>query len=243
MIWDVVMKQKICKKCMIEKEIEDFCLQKSAIDGLYSWCKDCAKKYRKLYYLKHKEIESKINQNWRENNPNYFQKWRKENPEKVRHYTKTSLLKNKEKIQLRIQKWRKENKEYIREYNLRWRENNRSRVRERFNKYRKEKYQKDINYRLAYSVRTRLRIALKTNKKSQKSLKYIGCSLEKLKKHLESQFQPEMTWENYGEWHIDHIVPLSSFDLSQEDNIRKACHYTNLQPLWSKDNFKKGNKK
>ncbi len=70
----------------------------------------------------------------------------------------------------------------------------------------------------------------------------IGCSWIDFKIYLESKFTEGMSWDNYGKWHIDHIVPLSSFDLSDPVQLEKACHYTNLQPLWAKDNLKKSNK-
>ena len=74
----------------------------------------------------------------------------------------------------------------------------------------------------------------------------MGCSVEELKKYLESKFYPHsetgeiMSWENYGEWHIDHRKPLKMFNLSKREELLKACHYTNLQPLWAKDNLIKG---
>ena len=69
----------------------------------------------------------------------------------------------------------------------------------------------------------------------------MGCSISELKDYLESKFQVGMTWENHSQtgWHIDHIKPLSHFDLSDRDQFLQACHYTNLQPLWAKDNLSK----
>jgi len=71
---------------------------------------------------------------------------------------------------------------------------------------------------------------------------YLGCSLDALREHLERQFQLGMTWGNWGRqgWHIDHIKPLLYFDLEDEDQLRIVCHYTNLQPLWWRDNIVKG---
>jgi hypothetical protein len=69
----------------------------------------------------------------------------------------------------------------------------------------------------------------------------VGCTNAQLRVHLESQFIAGMTWQNYGTaWHVDHIIPLAAFDLSQAEQRTKACHYTNLQPLWARDNMRKG---
>jgi hypothetical protein len=70
----------------------------------------------------------------------------------------------------------------------------------------------------------------------------LGCTLEFLKGYLEAQFVEGMTWDNYGEWHIDHIIPCADFDLSNPVAQETCFHYSNLQPLWAEDNLKKGNK-
>ena len=79
-------------------------------------------------------------------------------------------------------------------------------------------------------------------KKCNSTVKLLGCSIKNFKKHMELQFKNGMTWENYGKWHIDHIKPCSLFDLTKPEDQRKCFHYTNLQPLWAKDNIVKGNK-
>jgi hypothetical protein len=76
--------------------------------------------------------------------------------------------------------------------------------------------------------------------KRNKTFNIVGCSPQFLKEHLENQFIDGMDWDNRGEWHIDHIIPLSS--AKTEDELYKLCHYTNLQPLWAEDNLKKSNK-
>jgi len=73
-------------------------------------------------------------------------------------------------------------------------------------------------------------------------MRLVGCSMEQLRKHLEEQFAAGMSWENYGKWHMDHIKPCASFDLSREAEQHKCFHYTNLQPLWAKDNLRKSAK-
>lgn len=94
--------------------------------------------------------------------------------------------------------------------------------------------------RLRDSLRRRLNNAIKNNQKVGSAVSELDCSIPELKKYLESKFQPGMTWDNYGEWHIDHIKPLKSFNLSILEQLKEACHFTNLQPLWAKDNLKKG---
>ena len=69
-----------------------------------------------------------------------------------------------------------------------------------------------------------------------------GCSASTLAAHLESKFQDGMSWDNYGEWHVDHILPMASFNLLDPIERAKANHYTNLQPLWAEENFKKGSR-
>lgn len=104
-------------------------------------------------------------------------------------------------------------------------------------KRHKDRYHSDINYRLQANLRTRLHSALKRNAKTGSAVKDLGCSIEFFKNHLEKQFTKNMNWDNYSEWHIDHIIPLSSFDLTDKNQLLKACHYSNLQPLWAKDNI------
>lgn len=111
----------------------------------------------------------------------------------------------------------------------------------KINKRRKERLKNDINFKLAERLRIRLYTLLKFKQKQGSAVNDLGCSLDELKLYLESKFQPGMTWENWGRdgWHIDHIKPLASFNLSIPDEHKKACHYTNLQPLWAVDNLTK----
>ena len=112
------------------------------------------------------------------------------------------------------------------------------------NKYFKNKYKTDINRRLSQAARSRINKALSGSYKWHGTIESLGCSPKELKKHLENQFTEGMTWDNYGlkGWHMDHITPLDSFDLKDEQEYLEACHYTNLQPLWAIDNLSKGNR-
>jgi hypothetical protein len=109
-------------------------------------------------------------------------------------------------------------------------------------KYIKEYLKNPIN-RLITNYRSRINNAIKENTKGKSTKKLIGCSIKFLKSYLESKFTKGMSWKNYGYygWHIDHIKPCSKFDLSKKSEQQKCFHYTNLQPLWMKDNLKKYN--
>jgi hypothetical protein len=98
-----------------------------------------------------------------------------------------------------------------------------------------------INRRISRNLRSRLNKAIRFQWKSGSAVSNLGCSIEMFKTYLESKFQPGMTWDNYGKngWHIDHIMPLCRFNLEDMLELRKACHYSNLQPLWAKDNLEK----
>jgi len=136
-------------------------------------------------------------------------------------------------------KWRQNNADYVLEYNKKYVKENRKAI----SAQEKDRLRHDICFKLAKRLRSRLFSAVKTNQKTGSAIKDLGCGIKELKIHLEKQFEPGMTWDNHGlhGWHIDHIRPLASFDLTDIEQVRVACHYTNLQPLWAIDNLKKGN--
>lgn len=108
--------------------------------------------------------------------------------------------------------------------------------------YIKNRLKADPLYRMRFNMRNRIRGAFKSKswRKDNTTAIILGCSFDELKNHIQNQFINEMTWDNYGEWEIDHIIPLSSAKTEQE--MYKLCHYLNLQPLWRYDNIKKSNK-
>jgi len=108
--------------------------------------------------------------------------------------------------------------------------------------YEQNRLKTDPEFKLIFNMRRRIAIALKTHGKGAGTRELLGCSVEFLWAHLESKFQPGMTKENYGKWHIDHIRPVDSFDMSDTAQQRECFHWSNLQPLWAVDNWKKGNK-
>lgn len=124
-------------------------------------------------------------------------------------------------------KWKAEHNEQYREAKNRWVRNNS----EYYSDYRNNSLTKKI----AHALRVRIRRAVKTGS----AVKNLGCTVPEFIAHLESKFKSGMNWNNYGLWHIDHIKPLSSFDLTDPDQLSKACHYSNMQPLWAKENSAK----
>ena len=113
---------------------------------------------------------------------------------------------------------------------------------QRANKDKIKEYRQISSNKIAANLRSRLAKAIGRKQKTVSMLEYLGCTLDEVRLHLESQFAEDMTWDNYGKWHIDHREPLSKFDLSDPEQIKIACRYTNLQPLWAFDNQSKGDK-
>lgn len=135
---------------------------------------------------------------------------------------KNNYQKNKAKRKQQIKEWDKNNLHKRRAWH-------------------KAQQESNLNYRIKRAIRARLKTALAKDYKKESSISYLGCDLEHFKDYMSNLFTENMSWDNYGEWHIDHIKPLSLFDLSKEEEIKKAQHYTNLQPLWAKDNILKSN--
>jgi hypothetical protein len=123
-----------------------------------------------------------------------------------------------------------------------WREKNREAFRSKTRVRRAERYATDMQFKLGLALRRRLYMAVRNNHRSGIAVRELGCSVAELKAHIESKFQPGMNWGNWSPdgWHIDHIKPLAAFDLTDPAQITLACHYTNLQPLWSGENVRKG---
>lgn len=133
-------------------------------------------------------------------------------------------------------------KDAIKERTNQYYHNNKDQIVKKQNERNKKRLKTDRFFLLSRRLRNRLYYALKNKnwKKNTKFSNYIGCNREELINHIQTQFKDGMSWDNYGQWHIDHIIPLDS--AKNEEELYKLCHYTNLQPLWAKDNLSKGNK-
>lgn len=182
----------------------------------FRWCAGSNRtKYHSKYYKNNIEKESLRHKKYRDNNQ-----------EKISIYNKQYSIDNKEKNELRRKKY-----------------NALSEVKNRVNKYHRNKACTDIQYKLKKRLRIRLNSAIRGNYKIGSAVKDLGCSIDDFKLRLEMLWTSGMSWKNYGEgWHLDHIIPLSYFDLTDRQQFLQACNFTNIQPLWAKDNLSKGNK-
>jgi len=251
---EVTKTKKICTKCNEEKELSEFGKCSARPDGFMSICKECRKviyKHISDKYTKSDKCKAKDKNRDKIKQKKTQERGRERNREKIRERDNkryaVEKLSNPEKRE-----------SYNKEYHIKNRVNNINRANEYFknntekvknyrNKRYRDKYKNDILFKLKANSRGRLKHFLKSiNKKiNTSSLELIGCTPEELKIHIEKQFTVGMSWDNYGTygdytWNIDHRIPLSS--AKTEDDIYTLSHYTNLQPMWSKENLKKGNK-
>jgi len=255
------METKICKKCGIEKEIDKFLIRKDSKDGHRGVCNECYKISRKLYKDTNRDMLLLKKKEYYEKNKTDIleigKKYRKENKEifnlKQRTRRRNKSMEIKDVIENKVC-YKCEKEKQISSYNkcsdtrdgyMRFcRDCQRIENKKNRNKhpnYLKEKYKTDIFFRIKSNVRHRINSYIKTKKflKKQQSFNLVGCSIYELKTYIENQFTDGMTWENYGQfgWHIDHKIPLNTS--TTENEIYKLCHYTNLQPLWWRDNLTK----
>lgn len=161
---------------------------------------------------------------------------------KSEEYRKKYREENKEKIKERTKKWYRNNKDYcMQKQRDRLKNPN---ERKKRNEYMQNKKYNDVNYRLSLQLRNRFTKAVQNQSKKGSAVKDLGCTIEKFILWIEMNWKEGMSWDNWGlyGWHIDHIKPLSSFDLTDRNQLLEACHYANLQPLWAKDNLSKGKK-
>lgn len=188
----------------------------------HSYCKDCAREY----HLNHRKDRS-----------DYYKQY------DIKRYQNETYRKNKIE---KVKEWRNKNKEQADDTTKKWNEENKERVKKNKLTWKQKEYQENPKYKLACVLRARFHQALAKAlvNKQNSIMELIGCSIDHLKEHIEKQFVEGMNWENwsfYG-WHIDHIRPIASFDLSDPAQVKECFHYSNLQPLWAKDNLSKGDK-
>ena len=233
--------KKICSKCKELKEFSEFYKCKYFKDGLQYKCKT----YTKEFYLKNnKEIIKKCNKTWFEKNKERVKKQRQNyyriNIEEIKAKNKEYRKNNKETIKQRTKKWYINNIENVKEYKRKYGKNPKNK--ENANLRYKLRYDNDFVYRLNYAMGSAIYRSLKGNKVGRHWEDLVGYKLNDLKQHLEKQFKPDMNWNNYGKWHIDHIIPINLwiFESYNDIEFRLCWSLANLQPLWAVDNLLKG---
>jgi hypothetical protein len=256
---------KKCSKCEVEKESIDFYKKKTMKDGLRSECKECSKLYQlenkdriKQYqsnrYNNIKETESykimkkSYNERNKEQMYEFNKKYREKNKETLSEQKKLYYEQNKEEILVKRKEYYESmtsNEDFRKVLRERTRINTKSyrdRNKEELSQKIKDKKKNDPLFRLSDSIRTLIWISINKMgyKKNSKTSNILGCSFEEFKSYIESQFNDNMTWENYGEWHLDHKTPVSWAET--EEQVYELNKYTNFQPLWEFDNLSKGNK-
>ncbi len=192
------------------------------------------KAYWKKCRLKYKE---RIKE-YRLKNREHAKEWRLKNREKILKQQREYNLKNKG----RQKEWYLKNKEHAQQYAKKYRLKNKEHIRKSVSKQKIHRYRTDIYFKLRHNCRTRIGKVLKGKWKSASTMRLIGCTIEELWVHLESKFEPWMTRENHGLWHVDHIKACSKFDLTDPAQQRKCFHWSNLQPLEAVANIRKGNR-
>jgi hypothetical protein len=206
---------KTCNKCKVLKPLECFYKGDTYKDGHRAKCIECIKAYQQ----ENKELKKE-----------YLKKYKELNKKNLKLKNKEYRDKNSEKIKT----WRIENENYFKSYRIDNRENSRN--------YVKNRNTVDPIFKFKNNVR---RLLLHSFKRGRKNLKKIdkteiilGCTIEEFVIYISKKFKEGMTLGNHGEWHIDHVIPLVT--ATTEEEVIKLNHYTNLQPLWAKENFSKG---
>lgn len=162
------------------------------------------------------------------------------NPEKVQACNKANYLANRDKRLLYAKVYRENKQESTAAATKAWIQANPERQRANLRARHQIRYKQDPNYAMRKILRSRLKNILKSKGKTEMALRLLGCDLDWLVAWLEIQFQPGMCWDNRGlVWHVDHVRPCASFDLTDRHQQKLCFHWTNLQPLFAADNLKK----
>lgn len=226
--------EKKCIKCNIIKNISEFHKDSQKSDGLRAYCKCCIKLQSNTYYNNNYETILTKNKKYKNNNKELISKRNKiyyeQNKNEIQKYHKQYYINNKELIINKCKTYQKLNI---------------NKIKTRRNQYILYKKSSDINFKLKELLKTRIRNSMKNEYNSKSTMELLGCSIIYLKIHLQqtaiNNGYLDFNIENYSgkEYHIDHIKPCASFDLSKEEEQLKCFHYSNLQILSAKDNLKK----
>lgn len=252
---DSNIKTKVCSCCKKELPLSFFYRNKRITDGFSVYCKECESEKRRKRNQRSDIIENRRKRDRKYRQTEKSKQYRSlyHKSESYKKISKTYRESEKGKQTQRICNSRPERIRKDREYRKSekckevWRKSATKRIKEGKNaELLRKRRRTNPNFKIQELLRGRLLREIKRRKfnKNSSALDLLGCSIDELKKYLEMQFEPGMTWDNHGEngWHIDHIIPCSYFDLKDPEQQRICFNYRNLQPLWKVDNIKKSNK-
>jgi hypothetical protein len=200
---------KICSKCKLDKQISEFHHNKSRKDGFDNYCKECAKIKKQKYNIDYKE--------------------------QIAEYNKMRQIRDAEKITVRQKRYYQHHKEEKKRKFQQYYQIKKTEIIKAIDARRKQRKKVDLNFKFRRNISVSIRNVLHGQQKSAPTLKLLGViRIKDFRSYLEKQFKPGMSWENYGKvWHIDHIKPCASFDLSKPEEQKICFHFSNQQPLWA----------
>lgn len=238
---------KKCKKCGIDKKIDEFGNDKNKKDGKKIYCRECELIRAKEYREKNREKVNNSAKLYRKNNPekynNTIRKYLEKNPHMSSKERSKKYRENEEyrkKLSEKQKEYYKNNLEKVREKTKKYYRDNKEKLRKKNDIWRNKKLKEDGFFRMKRRLRERIREFFKGKSIGKKTKEIVGLDYEQFRIYISNQFTDNMSWDNYGEWHLDHIVPIC--EAKNLDELLKLNHYTNLQPLWAKDNLNKNRK-
>lgn len=226
---------KRCRKCKEWKRLSSFNRNRTKSDGFSGECKNCSDPVARQWAKDNPERKKATNKIYHE-----------QNADRVKIARHLHYVDNRESILARNKTFRDGHKDQLRVARQAKKEIDPDRERKRNRKWEREMRTTNIGFKLRGNLRRRLGTVLKNKKKNGSAVSELGCTVEDLRNHLESRFTAGMSWENYGkkpgQWSIDHIMPLTAFNLEEKQHFLLANFYLNLRPLWHIENCSKNDK-
>lgn len=251
------LQTKACTRCGEMKPVGEFSPQARGKFGCKAECKRCIALRAKTHREANPDKVAASASSYRASNPDKIKEssaaWALRNADKIKDGAAKRYADNPEKFILAAAKWRVDNPERVLKTAKMWRQNNpeshkiaisawRDSNPEKMREMAARKRAKPRN-KVSFGIRSAISASVVSGSKKASTFALLGYSRDELMAHLECQFMPGMTWENYGPtWHIDHILPLASFSYKTPDcpDFKKAWALSNLQPLWAVENLSKG---
>lgn len=240
-----------CSKCRVVLTAENANSHKTGQKAghFQNYCRPCASvKHKEFHTLNREDQKAKSRARYalhREEEKAKARAYARAHKEERNAYNRAYWGRNKEELKARSRSYKALHREGINATTRKWKKKNWTSQLKYQVKYQRNRRRNDPAFRIRGALGSRLRIGIiwAGGTKSHRTHEYIGCSFKELRLHLEKKFRPGMTWENYGPvWHVDHIRPCASFDLTDMEQQRACFHYSNLQPLFKEENIKKGAK-